>query len=344
MESIDYIGLDVHKKTVSYCVKTQGGRIQDEGSIPATKAALTEWAVGLERPWVGALEATLFSGWIYDHLRPYSQELKVGHSLMLRAIVASKKKNDALDAATIADLLRCDLFRECYMAPREIRDLRRVLRFRNMIVRQAVRMKNKMAGLLMEVGEPYAKRKLYGKRYFAELLESLEDVPESVLELLELSHGTMEMFEAMQKRLIRALREDAELEERVRRLMTIPGVGEVTALTWALEIGEPERFSSVGKAASYCGLCSGQNNSAGKEHRGPISKQRNKHLQTILVEAAKLAPRWNAELAAVHERERERGNRNRATLAVARKLVAYMLAVDKGCTDFVPRAPAGVAA
>jgi len=62
------------------------------------------------------------------------------------------------------------------------------------------------------------------------------------------------------------------------------------------------------------------NNSAGVEYGGPISKQRNKHLQTVLVEAAKLAPRWNSELAALHARELAQGNRNRATLAVARKM------------------------
>lgn len=71
--------------------------------------------------------------------------------------------------------------------------------------------------------------------------------------------------------------------------MTIRGVGEVTALTWALEVGDPGRFSSARKAVSYYGLCSAQKESAGKNQRVPISKQRNKHLQTILIEAAKLA-------------------------------------------------------
>jgi transposase len=92
--------------------------------------------------------------------------------------------------------------------------------------------------------------------------------------------------------------------------MSIDGVGEIVALTWVLEIGEVNRFSSIGRAQSYCGLTSAQNNSAGVEYGGPISKQRNKHLQTVLVEAAKLA----------------RGNRNRGTLAVARKMVAYLMA------------------
>jgi transposase len=70
--------------------------------------------------------------------------------------------------------------------------------------------------------------------------------------------------------------------------------------------------------------------------RMPISKQRNKYIQRALVEAAKLAPRQSHELAVVYEKERQRGNANRATLAVARKMVAYLLAVERRKQDFVP--------
>ena len=70
--------------------------------------------------------------------------------------------------------------------------------------------------------------------------------------------------------------------------------------------------------------------------RTPISKQRNQHIQRALVEAAKLAPRQSHELALVYEKEKQKGNANRATLAVARKMVAYLLAVDRGQRDFVP--------
>ena len=119
-------------------------------------------------------------------------------------------------------------------------------------------------------------------------------------------------------------------------MMTIPGVGEVTALTWAFEIADPHRFCSRDKAVSYCGLCSGENVSAGKTTRGPLSKQRNKHLQTMLIEAAKLAPRWNPPLALVYQRKRERGaNPNEATLEVARKLVGYLLYVDRSGKEFI---------
>jgi hypothetical protein len=70
--------------------------------------------------------------------------------------------------------------------------------------------------------------------------------------------------------------------------------------------------------------------------RMPISKQRNKHIQKVLIEAAKLVPRECHELALVREQALERGNPNRATLAVARKMVAYMLAVERRKQDFVP--------
>lgn len=193
----------------------------------------------------------------------------------------------------------------------------------------------------MEVGATYSKKRLHGKKYFNELLERVEDVPPSVNNLLCLSRSGLEMFHGVQKKLIDTLRGNGLIRERVERLMTIQGIGEVTALTWVLEIGDSSRFRSARQAISYCGLCSAQKESGGKEQRGPISKKRNKHLQTVLIEAAKLAPRWNKQLADIHAKELERGNRNRATLAVARKLVIYMLAVERRKTVFEPICPMG---
>jgi len=338
-----YIGFDVHKKSISYCLKSADGRIVEEGRLRATHDALRQWAREREEPWRGAMEATLFSGWIYDALKPFAAELQVGHPAMMKAIGACKKKNDKLDARKIADLVRCDLLPACYMAPPEIRELRGMLRYRTLVVNQATRMKNKMSGLLMEAGAEYNKQRLHGKKYFTELLDTVEEAPESVKDMLRLSRGAMEMFETTQQQLLAKLRKDPLLVKRVALLTSIRGVGEVTALTWALEVGDPRRLTSVSHAVSYCGLTSALVSSAGKDQRGPISKQRNAHLQTGLIEAAKMAPRWNPQLAAVHACELERGNRNRATLAVARKLVAYLLAVDKSGQPFQVRNQPAVA-
>jgi len=96
-----------------------------------------------------------------------------------------------------------------------------------------------------------------------------------------------------------------------------------------------QRFSSIKKAVSYCGLCGDEQSSANRVQRTPLSKQRNKHLQTTLIEAAKMAPRYSADLAMLYDKKKQKGNANRATLAVARKLVAYLMAVDRGHRNFL---------
>jgi transposase len=335
-----YVGLDVHKKTISWCAKRADGAVHSQGKVAANRASLRAWVRSLGEPWIGGMEATLFTGWIYDYLKPHAAELKVAHPLMLRAIAASKKKNDKIDASKIADCLRADLLPECYMAPTEIREMRRELRFRNLLVGESVKMKNKISGVLMEVGAEYDANRLHGRKYFNELLGNLdpEVAPPSVKRMLRMSRSHLELFLAGSKAMVKKLRNDPRLAARVELLQTIPGVGEALALTWALEVGDAKRFRRIGQALSYCGLTSAQSESAGINKRGPISKQRNKHLQTMLIEAAKIAPRWNEQCRIAHERELAKGNRNRATLAVARKLVAYLMAVDTSGKPFVERA------
>src|SRR6266404_1015815 len=191
METMYYIGLDVHKKTIDYCVKDGSGGIYAAGSIRATRLELDMWMKTLPRPWTAAMEATIFTAWIYDHLQPHAAAVKVAHPLMLRAIAVAKKKNDRIDAKKIADCLRCDFLPECYMASTEIRERRRTLRYRNLLVRQAVQMKNKIAVLLMEAGVSYNKQKLHKVGYFRELLATNPDIDEGLKPLLRLCRETV---------------------------------------------------------------------------------------------------------------------------------------------------------
>ena len=82
MQNMYYIGLDVHKRTISYCVKDGSGAIHSEGTIPATRLDLDRWMKTLPQLWTAAMEATVFTGWIYDHLQPDAAALKVAHPLM----------------------------------------------------------------------------------------------------------------------------------------------------------------------------------------------------------------------------------------------------------------------
>jgi hypothetical protein len=179
MDTIHYIGFDVHKKSVSYCVKRADGSVVEDGRLEAERGLLRHWAEARSTPWRGTLEATLFSGWIYDTLKPYAQQLEMAHPAMLKAIGAAKKKSDRIDA-------------------------------------------RKIAGLLMEVGAPYNRNQLHGRKYFQHLVEHLEEVPESVKELPRLRRGALELFQSVQKQLVRKLHSQTSLCERVQRLRTIP--------------------------------------------------------------------------------------------------------------------------
>ena len=294
------MGLDVHKLKISYCVKDVLGRVHAEGWIPATRLDLDRWMKTLPQPWSAAMEAAMFSGWIYDHLKPHAAESKVAHPLMLRAIAAAKKKNDRIDATKICDCLRCDFLPECYMMPTAIRERRRTLRYRNLLVRQMVQMKIKTSSLLMEAGVSYNKQKA---GYFRELLATNPDIDEGLRSLLRQCRETVVRLAKTESALIHSLQHDRLLAERVERLLSIPAIGPITALTWALEIGEVQRFSSIKKAISYCGLCGDERRSANSVQRTHISKQRNKHLLTTLIEAANMAPRISPTLATLYDRE-----------------------------------------
>src|ERR1700726_555804 len=335
MQSMYYIGLDVHKRTISYCVKDGSGAIHSEGTLPATRLDLDVWMKTLPQPWTAAMEATAFTGWIYDHLKPHAAALKVAHPLMLRAIAAAKKKNDRIDAGKICDCLRCDFLPESYMTSTAIRERRRTLRYRNLLVRQMGQMKNKTSTLLMEAGVSYNNQRLHKAGYFRELLATNPDINDGLRSLLRVCRETVVRLQRTESALVRSLEGDSLLMERVERLQTIPAVGPITALTWALEVGDVARFSSIKKAISYCGLCGAENSSPNIIKRTPLSKQRNKHLQTVLIEAAKMAPRNSPELAMVYDQEKQKGNANRATLAVARKMVAYLVAVDRRQKGFL---------
>src|SRR6266853_5417462 len=155
------------------------------------------------------------------------------------------------------------------MASTAIRERRRTLRYRNLLVRQIVQMKNKISGLLMEAGVSYNKQRLHKAGYFRELLATNPDIDEGLCSLLRLCRETVVRLQKTESALIRSLQSDSLLLERVERLMSIPAVGPITALTWALEVGDVKRFSSIKKAISYCGLCGAERSSADITKRTP---------------------------------------------------------------------------
>src|SRR3981189_1121046 len=107
----------------------------------------------------------------------------------------------------------------------------------------------------METGVDYNKQRLHKVSYFRELLSANGEVPPSIRPLLKLSREAIERCQRTEYALVSSLERDPLLAERIKRLRTVPGVGPITALTWALEIGDVSRFRSVKQAISYQGAC-----------------------------------------------------------------------------------------
>src|SRR5258708_17244430 len=134
-----------------------------------------------------------------------------------------------------------------------------------------VQMKNRISGLLMETGVSYNKQRLHKVRYFRDLLSSNEEVNESIRPLLRLSRDSIVRLQKTEYALVSSLQRDPLLAERIRHLRTVPGVGPITALTWALEMGEVSRFPSIREAISYSGLCVNETTHANQLSRPPLS-------------------------------------------------------------------------
>jgi hypothetical protein len=160
-----------------------------------------------------------------------------------------QKENDRIDAGKIADFLRCDFLPECHMASTAIRDRRRTLRYRHLLVRQRVQMKNRISGLLMETGVSHNKQRLHKVGYFRELLASNQEVNESIRPLLRVSRDSIVRLQKTEYALVSSLQRDPLLAERVKRLRTVPGVGPITAFD--LGTGNGRHFPFLFNSTSH---------------------------------------------------------------------------------------------
>lgn len=338
MNSPHYIGLDVHKKTIWYCTKNAEGEIVREGRFAATIEGIEEWCRSQKTEWVALMEATMFSHWIFDTMKPYAVEVRIGHPAAMKEALRVKHKNDRNDARRFAEMCRNNSVRTLYVMPREMRALRRQLRVRNLLKRQVVQLKNRMASILMETGVEFPASRLHTKRAYQALLDN-PATPPTVKTLVRMLRRLIQNLAEAQKAIFRDLEKAPELKQRLELLQTIPCVGRIMALTWALEVGDVSRFRSHSQAVSYCGLVSAQNESAGKDKGGPLSKVRNKDLQHMVIEVSHLAPRVYWKLGEIYRKVHlEQGSGGAAAIAVARKLVSYLLSVDRSGKPFL-RAP-----
>ena len=267
-----WVGIDLHRRRSHIAI------VDEHGALTASRRIANDRATFLEL--LGdageggthvALEATYGWEWLAELLEEAGYDLHLAHPLRTRAIAAARVKTDAIDARTLAQLLRSGMLPEAYIAPRALRDLRELLRHRATLTRMRSAVKNRVHAILAKHGILHQHSDLFGKggRQFLAALE-LRDAPRRRLDSLM---ALIDDFDREITDTTREIEQRAREDDRVDVLCQIRGVGRYSALLIIAEIGDIDRFPTSRHLCSWAGLAPTVKSSDGKARLGHISRQ-----------------------------------------------------------------------
>ena len=271
----------------------------------------------LPGPALIGMESTGNCQWFVELLARLGHELWVGDAAKIRASDVRQQKHDRRDAALLLKLLLEGRFPRIWVPSGEEKDLRQLLLHRYKLVRIRAQVKNELQHLAMNQGVT-RRRKLWSQAG-EKALRELPLRPWSSRRREDLFR-VREMLDTQIAPLDQAAAEIAEKDGRARLLMTQPGVGPITALAFALTLGDVNRFPRGRQVASYLGLIPREYSSGGKQRLGSISKQGNRFLRMLLVEAAQNAVRYDPRMREEYRHRCHSKAKGVAKVAAARKL------------------------
>jgi transposase len=267
------------------------------------------------------IEASGHTRWFERLLAELEMELWIGNPAKIAAQRVRKQKTDRGDAQLLLQLLREDRFPRVWVPDPENRDLRQLLWHRHRLVQMRTRVKNQLHAIALNEGVQRRSR-LWSKSGRAQLESFALDRWTA-----RRRHDLLQLFDQLTPQiaeLSQAVEREAERRPEVRRLMTHPGVGPITALAFVLVLGTPDRFRCGKQVGSYLGLIPCEDSSAGKQRLGHLSKQGNTLLRYLLVEAAQAAVRCDPQWRRRFMHLAMRRQRNIAIAAMARKLAVSL--------------------
>jgi transposase len=311
-----YVGIDVHRKRSQIAIAGEDGKVAVNRNVANGSEAMRRLIGALPAGTPVAFEAAYGWGWLAALLESGGLELHMVHPLRCKAIASARLKNDKVDAAILAQLLRADLLPEAWIAPPEVRDLRALIRHRVSLVRLRTRMQNRIHAVAADHG--YDRPGSYwtgpGRAWLQGL--DLPPVPRHVIGscLAIIDHLGPQIGEADDQ-----LAGYARTDPRVPVLTAVPGIGRFTALVILAEAGDITRFGSARKLAAWTGLTPTVRGSDLKVRHGHISKQGSPVLRWALNQAAQTA-RKSPEFAPAWQAIAARRGTKIATTAISRKL------------------------
>jgi transposase len=318
-----FVGCDVHKRTAVFTILLEDGKPFATYTVSVTREALTAFA---KRELCSedrlAMEATTNTWAVAGVLGPFVQEVVIGNPLKVRAIAEAKIKTDKVDSRVLAELLRCDYLPRVWQPDQETQRLRRLTHRRAALVSDRTRLKNRLHSILHHTLVPLPEYDLFSKKGIA-WLRQLPLAKEEALtrdsDLRLLEQTELEILE-LEERLVR----EAWQDEKVRLVMSIPGIDYTVAQTCLAAIGDISRFPSAKKLSAYLGLNPSTRQSGGHCYHGPITKQGNAHARWLLVQAAQHLGQYCGPLGQSMRRIVKRKNRKVAVVACARKLAVLL--------------------
>jgi len=321
-----YVGIDVHRKRSQVAVIDQDGQVLVNRNVPNGVTPILSVIGDLPSGTPAAFEAAFGWGWLVQLLEDYGFDPHLVHPLQCKAIASARLKNDKVDAAILAQLLRAGLLPEAWIAPPEARQLRALLRHRAQLVRLRTLLRNRIHAVLADHGHgrPQGCWSGPGREWLASL-----ELPAVSREVIQDGLALIDALQEPIDRLDWEVHQRARSEPAVKVLTQLPGVGPFTALVLLAEIGDVSRFGPARKLASWAGLTPTVRGSDRVVRHGHISKQGSVWVRWVLSEAAQTAKR-HPDFAASYQSIAGRRGKKIATTAIARKLLtrAYHLLTD----------------
>ena len=298
----------------------------------------------LAAPVLIGMEATGNSQWFIELVQDLGHEIWIGDAAQIRASYIRKQKTDKRDAAHILKLVVEGRFPRLWTPDREQRDLRQLVLHRHKLVLIRAGVKNELQHLSLNKGMQ-RKRTLWSREGM-QLLRELRLKPWASCRREDLL-GLLAMLDEQVGKLDRAVQQAAQENPQTKLLMTQPGVGPNTALAFMLTIGDVSRFQRGKQVASYLGLIPREESSGGRQKLGSITKQGNRMLRSLLVEAAGIAVRCDPGFRKQYLHRCHRKAKGVAKVAAARKLAVrlyWMLRTNTAYPEIVriessPRVP-----
>jgi transposase len=331
-----FVGLDVSVKATNVCIVDDTGRIVREVKVAsepeALLAVLTNPGCHFKR--IG-LEAGPLSQWLFSALAEAGLPVICVETRHMRAVLQAQiNKTDRNDARGIARMMRAGLYRPVHVKTLRSQKLRMLLTHRKLLQSKAIAVENDLRGTLRNFG---LKVGMVGKLKFEarikELVENLPDLAVLVEPLLVVRRVLREQLGILHRRLLAIVRDD----EVCRRLMTIPGVGPVVALTYRVTVDVPARFRNSKAVGAVFGLTPSKYQSGEINRTGGISRCGDEMMRVMLYEAAQIllvrSTKWSWIKAWAMQIARRRGMK-KAIVALARRLAIIMHRIWVDGTEF----------